>query len=420
MYLLKKIIDKCENHSAKDWLDGACGSRTMKIQQEDYDKCGKSTLIQEICTLCDDGLLEVKWLVYGNDVSHVRYRLESLPRFYDLLRAEAKERGETFLSKQERVRTCQTLIHRELAAGVKKIWVRRYYEDLLDKLAHLDDKSGSRIPADFDKMDLYLPAFRGLDELEEPMFKRVFSKKYLGNSKKFEKEVQNHVISTAKMYYYEEVGPDMDDSAVLEQLLICEYAQEMALKGPLRLKIGGAGEGYAVDLSAFVYGTVLNSETLKYAEIDVYQPQICRVITIENKANFVSAPYREDTLYIFSHGYFSPREREFLQRLYQVLEQKAVFFHSGDLDYGGVQIFAYIQRHIFPKLQPWMMDVETYLRYEKYAEPLEGGTLEKLRKTQVEPLQGLIQKMCETGMGIEQECFLASDTMVPETFFVGI
>lgn len=416
MYLVKKIIDKCENKSAKDWLDGAHGGRTILIQQEDYDKCGKPKLIREILDLYEKGLLKVDWAVYGNDVSSVRFRLENLPQFYDILREEAKDRGQMFVSRQERVRVCQNMLEAELAAGVSKPWIRRYYEELLDKLAHLSDRSGSKIPQDFDKMDLYLGAFRGLDELEEPVFKRVFSKKYLGDSKKFEREVQKHVISTAKKYYDEEVESDMDDTAVLEQLLIREYAQEMALKGPLRLRIGSGEESRPVDLSAFVYGTVLNSETLKYAQIEIHQPQICRVMTIENKANFVAAPYREDTLYIFSHGYFAPRERKFLQRLYRVLERNkpempperglVEYFHSGDLDYGGVKIFEYIQKHVFPKVQPWQMDVETYLRYEKYAEPLEGDTLEKLKRTRVERLQGLTEKLCETGKGIEQESFL--------------
>lgn len=404
MYLVRKIVEKCEKHSARDWLDGASGSRTMPIQQEDYDRCGKQELIQEVRELTDMGLLtKVDWAVYGSDVSAVRFKLEKLPQFYEILRAEAAERGEVFLSKQEQVNACRNRIESELAAGIKKAWIRRYYEELLDKLARMSEKSGSKIPPDFEKMELYLPTFRGLDELEEPVFKRVFSKRYLGNSKKFEKDVQNHVISTAKLYYDEEVEPDMNDTDVLEQLLIQEYAQEMALKGPLKLRIGGKG---SVDLSVFAYGTVLNSETLKYAEIEEDQPQIRRIMTIENKANFVAAPFREDTLYVFCHGYFSPREREFLRKLRQVLEKPVEYFHSGDLDYGGVKIFEYIQKHIFPELKPWMMDVETYLCYEAYAEPLEGETLEKLKKTQVEPLQGLIRKLCETGKGIEQECFL--------------
>ena len=430
MYLVRKIIDKCENKSARDWLDGACGNRTMKIQQADYDACGKAELLREICALEENGLLRVtKWVVYGDDAAEVRYRLEDLPCFYGRMKDDAKSRGEVFVPRQEQVHFCQNLLESELAAGVRTKWIRRYYEALLEKLVHLCDRSGSKIPADFHKMDVYLPIFRGLDELEEPMFKRVFSKKYLGNSKIFEQEVQNHVISTARMYYNEVIEPDMDDTAVLEQLLIREYAQEMALKGPLHLTICGneqlCRKAYPLNLSVFVYGTVLNSETLKYAQIDACQPKIRRVVTIENKANFVAVPYREDTLYIFSHGYFSPRESEFLRRLRKVLETQTVmggtatgetageqtafpisYFHSGDLDYGGVKIFEYIQKHIFPKLQPLQMDVETYNRYEQYAEPLKESARKKLEKTEVPILQELIQKLCETGKGIEQESFL--------------
>lgn len=37
-----------------------------------------------------------------------------------------------------------------------------------------------------------------------------------------------------------------------------------------------------------------------------------RIMTIENKANYESMAYAEDTLYIFCHGFFSPKERRFL------------------------------------------------------------------------------------------------------------
>ena len=79
--------------------------------------------------------------------------------------------------------------------------------------------------------------------------------------------------------------------------------------------------------------------------------------------------YDPEILYIYSHGYFSPLEREFLKKLQRVIEGKDVeVFHSGDMDYGGIRIFEYIQKHIFPGIKPLQMDVETYEKYEEYDE----------------------------------------------------
>lgn len=84
------------------------------------------------------------------------------------------------------------------------------------------------------------------------------------------------------------------------------------------------------------------------------------------------------------------------------------FYHSGDLDYGGIKIFLYIQKNIFPELQPLMMDVRTYEQYRDYAEKIEDTTLEKLKKLQIENpvLRQLAEKLVKEKKGIEQESFL--------------
>ena len=111
-----------------------------------------------------------------------------------------------------------------------------------------------------------------------------------------------------------------------------------------------------------------------------------------------------------SHGYFSPLEREFLKKLQRVIEGKDVeVFHSGDMDYGGIRIFEYIQKHIFPGIKPLQMDVETYEKYEEYAKTISKETMEKLEKVNVPLLEELKEKLLETGKGIEQESFLIEE-----------
>lgn len=405
MYLVDKIIEKCEYHSANDWKNGATGNRTVLIEQKDYKKCGKTQLVEEVRELLQRDLIKVKsWVVYGSDPAAIMFCVQDLPRFYVIAKEEADAKGENFVSKQQRVIRCREQVNKELNRGISKQWIADYYHMLLGKIEEL---GAGRIPKEFDRLELDSKCLRGLDELEEPMYERIFSKKYLGNTKAFQKNAKSHIISIAKTHC-PEVEKDMDDTTVLEQIFIWEYAQEMALKGPLRLKLCFESESRNLNVEDFYYGMILNTETLKHIEIESEQPAIHRIVTVENKANFVSVPYEEDTLYVFSHGYFSPYERKFLQKLYQILEQRqdVSYHHSGDLDYGGVKIFEYIQHRIFPKLQPMLMDVETFEKYREYAEPIEEQKLEKLKETKIPILQDLIEKMIGEGMGIEQESFL--------------
>ena len=45
-YLVHKIIEQNEKSSV-DWREGASGNRSLNIQQEDFDRAGKSDLLQE-------------------------------------------------------------------------------------------------------------------------------------------------------------------------------------------------------------------------------------------------------------------------------------------------------------------------------------------------------------------------------------
>lgn len=397
MYLIKKIIEKSE-HSSRDWREGAAGGRTLKITQADYDVCGKQELVDEAVKLEAAGMIKIKkWVTRGSDIESIAYRVENLPRFYRLADAEG---GEEIWPKQARVNYYLRKVEEELSEGFQRDWIEHYWESVRIKLGK------GEISKDIEKMELYLACFRGIDGLEEPMLKRVFSKHFLKDSKVFERQLERHIIAVARKYC-EEITEEMDNRTVLEQIMIEEYSQELSVKGPLKMKIWRGSEARRVDLADFVYGTVLNSQTLKRSMVELDQPGLKKIITIENKANYISMPFEPDTLYIFSHGYFSPLDREFLKKLRRAMEGKPVeYYHSGDLDYGGVKIFEYIKRQIFPDVKPLLMDVKTFEKFQEYAEPIREETLEKLKDTHVPELEELIQKMVETGMGIEQESFM--------------
>ena len=387
------ILDRYEEHSS-DWKkygdEGAAGRRSVFVEQELYDEIGRQELIAQIVELSKKGLLDVKWYQTGSEVECFIYRLEDMNAFYALDGRRPKRE-----LAQARLKELEELI----GSREWKPWLLDSLEELRKPL------EAGKIPRVYEKKEYYLKALAGLNQLNEPIYKRVFSKHFLGKSKVFENDIQGVVISAARRFH-----PDVDSDPevmsaeeVLSQIFVETYSQELWIKGPLRLQVCGKVSGF----SEFPFGVGLNADMLKNAEI-CQEQDICKVVTVENKANFMKMPYEEGALLVYTHGFFSPKERFFLKKLETVLKKKRVeYFHTGDLDYGGIRIFQHIQKNIFPKLQPLWMDEETFLKYAEEAAAVEEAYLEKLRKLSVpETLERLKKCILETGKVIEQECML--------------
>lgn len=388
--ILNLIIQRFES-SANDWREETDGNRSIKIQQSHYDRFGKSSLIEEAKELEQKGLIRVAWFSGRSEMEKITYRLKDMPEIYRILGRESKK---SLLEKAlERVRCFERQTEGE--------WLRRYGKDLEKAIEN------GKYPGDLEKYgELLFRCLIQIDRLKEPVFIRIFSSRYLGGSKVFEKELKSRVIAIGKKYH-PMIDDAMSDHEILSQLYLENYAQELELKGELKISLHGT----VIDLSVFPYGLVLNSETLKAAEIPDDQ-RIRKVITVENKANYMTMPYEEGNLILFCHGFFSPRERQFLTKLEQVLRarrqsgEKIEYYHTGDLDYGGIRIFRYIRTKIFPQVRPLHMDVNWYERYLEYGIGMEPSAWEKMRGMEEPLLQPLIERIVKEKKTVEQECFL--------------
>ena len=155
------------------------------------------------------------------------------------------------------------------------------------------------------------------------------------------------------------------------------------------------------------YGTVINTQTLEHSR--PFAISGCRrIMTIENKANYESMPYEEDVLYIFCHGYLTPKEVRFLKQLCMIVPKDCEFYHWGDLDYGGICIFQFIKAQVFPKLLPYKMsqeDFELAVR-EDAGILLKEDTRNKLIRKNAGLLEPLKEAILKSGLTIEQERLL--------------
>ncbi|MDE6907859.1 MAG: DUF2220 domain-containing protein [Lachnospiraceae bacterium] len=380
--LIEWILEQ-NNKSCKGRLGKLTGNKSLK----DFPDNSKTR--EEAKRLEGQKLLKVDWYDGKSVMKKISYRAENLETFYRMA-------GQTppWCVLEEYKKQLQALL-----PTLKKEWIRQYCEE---ELAGQLEKGN--IPKNLQK-ERFLDCLRGLDGLEEPVYKRLFSIRYLSDSKEFEKELQRVVITIAKNYC-PDVTEGMEDSAVLSQIYLEEYSQELWIKGSLRLEL----ERREQDYDKFVYGAALNSQTLKNAKV-LPDQKITKIITVENKANFESMKYEEGTLIIFTHGFLAPGEREFLRKLVKALPEGTRYYHTGDLDLGGVRIFHDIRTKVMPELEPLQMDADTFRHYKKlgFGEKIEKQEYwEKVRKVAEPRLQGLIDEILKERWVIEQESFLAA------------
>lgn len=115
-------------------------------------------------------------------------------------------------------------------------------------------------------------------------------------------------------------------------------------------------------------------------------------------------------LVIYLGGYHNRARRAFLEKLaaYFQKEGRAVpFYHWGDLDLGGFQIWRHLKDKTGIPFEPFMMDVPTYLRCRHLGQPIGKPYLAKLaallNDPAYEPFHPLIRLMLENKVRVEQE-----------------
>lgn len=275
-------------------------------------------------------------------------------------------------------------------------WVTVYYDDVLRRLLE------GKIVTEAEDETL----FRCINAVvcqKEFVWERVFSARVLRDSKKFKKEYFGQIFTILKNYspYYEE---GMSEDEIFDMHNIHSYAQTLEWKGGLQYKTDGK---IVVDTSSCRYGTVINSQAMEHS-VPIQIPQCKKIMTIENKANYMDMTYAAATLYIFCHGYFTPKEVRFLKDILTIVNEDCEFYHWGDMDYGGISIFQFVKEHVFPKLRPYKMDVESFKKALAAGGgvKLEESTRKKLEKKDAGELTPLKDIILETGWTIEQEMVL--------------
>lgn len=351
---------------------------------------GLRSLVRQARELESQRLIRVDWMDLGADIRQIHYSLDIIPALC------AREGIEDPRHKQLRyINKVETW--RE---DMRDIYLFPYYEEILKRL-----ESGKNVRTPDLEDEDFFRCLNTIPRMEEPIWRRVFSAAVFGGSKVFETEGYQTRVLTVLKAYSPLCVEGMTDEEILKLHGVLTYSQTMEWKGPLRYAVDQSVE---MDSSRAYYGTVINSRTLEHAK-PLSMSGVKRVIVIENKANYEAMEYRADTLYLYCHGFYSPKERAFLKGLSDVAKEDVEYLHWGDMDLGGIRIFQFNRQNLFPQLKPYRMDKKIFAQALKSGAgiPLEDKKRKALEKLDAGLLEELKESILTSGMEIEQEMLLA-------------
>lgn len=339
------------------------------------------------------GLVRLRWapLADGIELARIDLVLDRLDEVYRLA-------GRTPRRVQE-----------EELAAVAEAWRGRlpdWADAFLDRLVAAL-RAGERLPAGFaageaELLDAVCRCIAELSGRADPVPRRAFSLRVLGDSKRFETWVERRLVRVAREFWPGAEGLE-DSRDLLAELGIVENPDHLYLAGPLVLEVRGA----RLDLAPFVPDVGLPAALVHRARVVALPVQ--RVLTVENLTSFHQVALRRPaaTLVIYLGGYHNRLRQEFLRRLWHAAPE-AEFLHWGDIDLGGFHIFRLLRDGSGVPLRPWRMDRETYLAYIEYGIPFDEPYARKLAALQgdaaYEEFQEVLPELLRHRRRLEQEC----------------
>lgn len=220
---------------------------------------------------------------------------------------------------------------------------------------------------------------------------KIFSKKDPGEKDFSEKD------------FDEKDFAEKDFVEILAEYGIYHTPNYVHLKGQLSFRIYET----KFDLANLKQGIGISGEDLsaiRFCEMSA----IKRVITIENLTTFFRWEEPE-SLIIYLGGYHNAVRRALLKAVYEALPD-AEYYHFGDIDAGGFEIYRDLCQKTGIPFEMYRMNLDTLKAYQEYGRELTENDRIRLRKIlernagETEEICEVIRYMLEWNVKLEQEC----------------
>ena len=360
-----------ENSLAYEEIHGTAGHLEEMGYTCSVWKGGKKNHILQKIVLCDEKVDEI-------------YR--------HLGRVQEKQMQQAQLAVLQELKTeCSTPVARNFICWLMK---RLEQGKTVKEYLNLDDTEGSR---------RLIRAIHRIETNQKEIYIREFSVQCFGDSKELEKK--SGLIGKIFRRFSDDME-DMDNDVILAEYGIYRTPNYVYVKGSGRLRIG-TPEAYDIDLRSLRQGIGLSGEDLDGLEwkVDV---SVKRIITIENLTTFFRWE-EPDSVLIYLGGYHNAVRRKFLQKLYQVFPE-AEYFHFGDIDVGGFEIYEDLCRRTGIPFTTYKMGISELEQYEQYTRELTENDRKRmdslLNNEAYENVWPILRYMKEHGKKLEQESIL--------------
>ena len=346
---------------ADDFLDGAKELEKQGFAKATYERHTGRLLSLELCS----------------DKEHI-------DKAFELTGHTRKKR---ILSEKEK------LVQEELKTFGDVHLCRRYLEKIQNLLSEM--KSTDKEFSSNADLALQLSMIKAIVENKDDILLRNFSKKNFFDSKILERH-SSRILSLFNEFD-EERCDEFDD--LMERHHIFRFKGFTYLKNNISFNLNGQ----AISLNKLKVPFSLTEEAID--EIKITDISAKKVITIENQTTFVY--FNEpDAVIIFLSGFHNEPKRKLLQKI-RKFKPKLEWFHYGDIDCGGLQIFHDLCVKTGLNFQPFHMSVSELKKYRNECLPLtsqDRKRLERMKKDSTfEIFWEVINFMLKENLKLEQE-----------------
>ena len=353
---IKEYYDE-QNFKYKEEIDIAC----KQLENDDFIKIFKGKGLQ------------------NHIIERLQLNIEKIAEIYLYLnRKEKKEKNNEVLS---------ILYHFENR------------EDLLGEFSRyiivkLKDNQSVKKYLDIENILECKDILKGIDEVlkaKEEIFRRNFSVKIYGDSKKYE-ALEGKILKIIKAFSKDDY---INDYNILKNYTYVYF------KGNIKLKIKDSN----VDATNFIGGVAISSKDID--NIDNITVEGNKLITIENLTSFNN--FNEEGGVIYLGGYHNTVRQKLLIKIYSQ-NPNIHYYHFGDIDVGGFKILAHLKRKTKIPFKPLMMDIKTLMDHIDYAKDLTAYDTTEIKRLldnkEFEEYFIVLNRMLDLKKKLEQEIIL--------------
>ena len=402
--VLHTLTDRYENRS--DYASATkSGRRTLlKVDARSYpdyfhvsDSSFRLMFNAEMQELQHRTLVALDWERFNKGEYLLRVALaeDALPEIYRLLKRTPKKDlyNATALLLTEWSKEAPPELH-------------SFYRHTVERLSRLEVPPRPVKPGENAEL---VQLLQGLHACFEPrkseIAKRLLSVRLYSNSKRWQ-TLEKRIVEILREFCLSGEEASYDDTRILAERGIVDNPMHINLAGPL---VFSTNEGQ-VNLAAFYPDLGLSAEMA--GDLTIESCDADAVVTVENKTSFYQY-LREATanhLVLYLGGYHNTPRRELLKKLYHYFlehDKRIIFYHWGDMDLGGINIWYDLKQKTGIPFQPIYMDVETYNKNLHRGYPVEEAYCRKLalllENSSMEIFHPLIRQILNKKICIEQE-----------------